>query len=101
MSTIVTRNENGTLVGFGVDVLLGLRLHVYLKWRGTGNIVEVSPETGSRKVKGTFFELSTEFKLPPGQSFVPEYKLNFQLGNSVAMRLASQVWSKICFSECS
>lgn len=101
MSTIVTQNKNGTLVDFCIDVLPGPRLHVYLKWRGTGNIVEVSPETGIRKVKGTFFELSTEFKLPPDQSFVPEYKLKLQLGNSMAMRLASQVWSKICFSESS
>jgi len=66
-------------------------LAVSLDWRGRDNIVCRDLSTAARSVKGTLSRLETEFPLPPGRDFAPEYTLRLQLRRSFTSRLLSTI----------
>jgi len=90
--TIETREEGGgPLVEYGVDVLPGPALRVSLTWSRGDNIIYRDPRIGTKKVKGSFTKLSTEFQLPPNPGVIPAYTLQMQLRRSLASKVVSKL----------
>merc|ERR1712217_177680 len=72
-------------------------LSLCLSWRERDNIVYRDPATAKRAVKGTIFQLETEFPLPPQHGFTPKYVIQAEFRRS----MASQMMSKMVCSEVS
>lgn len=79
MSTIETVDDGGLIVSYEVDTLRWPHVKVDLIWRRGDNILQISPDKGTRVVRGTLLSLGTEFPVPPPLDFIPEYEVKMTL----------------------
>merc|ERR1712066_1147753 len=62
----------------------GHTLSACLQWRSNDNIISRDPSTASRIVRGSIFQLETEFPMPPAYGFTPRYLLQVEFKRSFA-----------------
>mmetsp|Transcript_52081 Transcript_52081/g.134302 ORF Transcript_52081/g.134302 Transcript_52081/m.134302 type:complete len:285 (+) Transcript_52081:85-939(+) len=77
-----TGDRGASLVEYSAEVRPDCSMRICVSFKGKGNIICCDPSTGKKQIKGTLSSLETEFPLPPGIGFSPEYHLQMTLKGS-------------------
>merc|ERR1712217_418187 len=66
-------------------------LGVGLSWRQKDNIIHRDLRTAQKIIKGSIYQLETEFPMPPAYGFAPKYVIHADFKRSMASQLMSRV----------
>mmetsp|Transcript_52080 Transcript_52080/g.134299 ORF Transcript_52080/g.134299 Transcript_52080/m.134299 type:complete len:285 (+) Transcript_52080:30-884(+) len=77
-----TGDRGASLVEYSAEVRPDCSMRICVSFKGKGNIICCDPATRKKQIRGTLSSLETEFPLPPGIGFSPEYHLQMTLKGS-------------------
>jgi len=86
-----TGDRGASLVEYSAEVRPDCSMRICVSFKGKGNIICCDPSTGKKQIKGTLSSLETEFPLPPGIGFSPEYHLQMTLKGSRTSQFVQRV----------